>query len=110
MIVRASLCALDWNSNVGRPHKLDELGKPLYREKVCILVQVSLIYSDFQSRWTDLVRIGLWFQFWWPRTQAGRTKYWSFVCRAWRVVIFQVLRTSGRQYDNAIDIHFYIIL
>ena len=34
MIVRASLCALDWNSNVGRPHKLDEFGKPMYREKV----------------------------------------------------------------------------
>ena len=34
MIVRASLCALDWNNNVGRPHKLDEFGKPLYREKV----------------------------------------------------------------------------
>ena len=43
MIVRASLCALDWNSNVCRPHKLDELGKPLYREKVCILYKFPLL-------------------------------------------------------------------
>ena len=34
MIIRAVLCALDWNANVGRPQKLDEFGKPLFREKV----------------------------------------------------------------------------
>ena len=40
MIVRASLCALDWNYNVGRPQKLDEYGKPLYREKVRMIVNL----------------------------------------------------------------------
>ena len=35
MIVRASLCALDWNWNVGRPQKLDALGEPLWKVKVC---------------------------------------------------------------------------
>ena len=36
MIIRACLCALDWNYNVKRPHKLDEFGKAMYREKVVI--------------------------------------------------------------------------
>ena len=34
MIVRAALCALDWNWNVGRAQKVDELGEPQWKEKV----------------------------------------------------------------------------
>ena len=34
MIVRAALCALDWNWNVGRPQKLNEFGEPQWKEKV----------------------------------------------------------------------------
>ena len=34
MIVRASVCAIDWNWNVGRIQKVDEAGNLLYREKV----------------------------------------------------------------------------
>ena len=34
MILRGCLCALDWNANVDRPHKLDENKKPMYREKI----------------------------------------------------------------------------
>ena len=34
MIVRATLCALDWNYNVGRPQKKDEFGAPMWKEKV----------------------------------------------------------------------------
>lgn len=36
MIVRASVCAIDWNWNVGRIQKVDEAGNLLYREKVNI--------------------------------------------------------------------------
>ena len=34
MIVRAALCALDWNWNVGRAQRVDELGEPQWKEKV----------------------------------------------------------------------------
>ena len=34
MIVRAALCALDWNWNVDRPQKLDDFGEPQWKEKV----------------------------------------------------------------------------
>ena len=32
---------------MGRPHKLDELGKPLYREKFVFFPKVYLFHSDF---------------------------------------------------------------
>ena len=34
MIVRAALCALDWNHNVTRPQKQNEFGVNLWKEKV----------------------------------------------------------------------------
>jgi len=34
MVLRACLCALDWNFNVDRPRKKDASGKDMYREKV----------------------------------------------------------------------------
>ena len=47
MIVRAALCALDWNWNVGRPQKVDELGEPLWRVKVNISIRILLCWEDF---------------------------------------------------------------
>ena len=55
MIIRACLCALDWNYNVKRPHKLDEFGKAMYREKVVIEPYkranfLTLFYTGGQDR------------------------------------------------------------
>ena len=88
MIVRASLCALDWNSNVGRPHKLDELGKPLYREKVCILYKFPLlILISNQVDGSGKNRVVV------PVLVAKDTSWQDrILCRAWRVVMFQVIR------------------
>ena len=69
-------------------HKSDEF---VYRQSLCFS-NFPFIILIFETRWTGLVRIELLFQFWWPRTQAGRTVSWTFVCRALRVVILQVPR------------------
>ena len=55
MIIRAILCALDWNNNVNRPQKVDELGKPMFREKVSTdkKNQKSLFLSLGGQVWQD---------------------------------------------------------
>ena len=57
MIVRACLCALDWNFNAARPQKVDETGKPSYREKVrtCIFFTTELYDIDFKLHKTQIV-------------------------------------------------------
>ena len=45
MIIRAALCALDWNWNVDRPQKLDELGEAQWKEKVQFVFFFFLDYS-----------------------------------------------------------------
>ena len=50
MILRASLCAIDWNSNVNREQRMDKFGKYLYREKVwphlVVVTVVILLYRQ----------------------------------------------------------------
>ena len=47
MIVRASLCALDWNYNVERPQKVDEFGELQWKVKVNIRIWIISECEDF---------------------------------------------------------------
>lgn len=75
--MRASLCALDWNNNVGRPQKLDEFGKPMYREKVFTSHFLSFLILILYVSWIGLAKTGELFQSLSPRTPVGRTELWT---------------------------------
>ena len=92
MIIRACLCALDWNHNVNRPHKLDEFGKAMYREKVATKsYRIENFPYMVWCRWTGQATPGPLYQSWWIRTQAGRTRLWTFVWPVLRVATSPVL-------------------